>query len=101
MPSFNRARVSNDNSLALKSIIQSLYAELDKKEEKHQNEIKNYQDEVDNLNDLVRLLRRQKFAPKTEYISIPVEQLRLFNEAEFDIYEVPEEQKVETYSKKL
>jgi transposase len=66
--------------------LQKSEVELQKSEIELKNkseEIKTYQDEVRNLNDLIRLLRRQRFAPKSEVI--PKEQLRLFNEAETEV----------------
>ena len=78
-----------DNVESLKSLIVGLNQEIDS----YKKEIDFYKDENSNLNDLVRLLRMQHFAPKSEVINS--EQLRLFNEAEITI-----EEDIETDEKK-
>lgn len=89
-----------NNIEGLRKHIQSISEDYNEKEISYKKElslykekINFYKDEIDNLNDLVRLLRRQKFAPKSE--SISAEQLRLFNEAELDAKDNPEEKEEE------
>ena len=82
-----------DNTETLKSIIAGLNQELENKNREIEDQNKKidfYIDENSNLSDLVRLLRRQRFAPKSEVVSS--EQLRIFNEAEIAAKEDPEEE---------
>ena len=70
---------------SLKNMILSLQEKVDvykKDNEFYKKDNEFYKEENSSLSELVKLLRRQHFAPRSEAINI--EQLRLFNEAEED-----------------
>lgn len=83
-----------DDIEALKAIIATFQAEIQTKSKAltiKENRIENLTEENRFLSELVKLLRRNQFAPKSEIISS--KQLYLFNEAESEIAKDSDEEK--------